>query len=658
MKKLVVIILLLVNHIGFGQNQKVIDSLNTILKSASSKSDSIKLLDSISWDLKRNYPEVAKEYALTGIKISNGIYEEKKILFRNTLGVIYRQTNEIDKALNQYRECIFLSKKHKKQNGLAIAYLNMGVLYKNRSQKDTALYNYMLAEKAISFEEDSLKARKILIALKNNTANIHSENNEKLKALEVYFELEKNCIRLNFENELASIYNNIANIYEDDLNYSKSLFYHKKSLYYEEKTNNKNGISTSYAAISSIFSHLKEKDSSLFYITKSIDLANEINYVKQKSNSYTLLGEYYLNQKKHEQALPYFQKALKIARIIENNDYITDNLVYVAQCNLNTKHLKSVILYLDEAFFVSNYKRFDFQDKAYDTYLKYYYSTGNMKEVNRYSKLLDSLEIKHRQLFRSKKIQELQVKYETQQKENEILQLSSERIVQDTALTKSRYATFGTLGVFMIFIGLGYFFWSKRKQTHRLALLENTVKISEAEKSRIGKELHDGIAGSLMKLVHDSETAQIKLSHKLLETYNEVRSLSHQLDNTSVHGELFLDRVLDVFPENSESQKFNFSITPRHLEIPEPNGTHVYRIIQELITNSIKYASATETRITLIQEDKTLTFSYTDNGVGVAEFKKGNGHKNIEDRIALMNGSLTIQTENGFNLNFEIPYTT
>ena len=160
-----------------------------------------------------------------------------------------------------------------------------------------------------------------------------------------------------------------------------------------------------------------------------------------------------------------------------------------------------------------------------------------------------------------------------------------------------------------------------------------------------------------MTLVHESETAQMQLSHKLLQAYNEVRGLSHQLDNTPMHNELFLDRVLDIIPDSTETKEFSLEITPRHLQIKEPYGTHIFRIIQELIANNLKYAKATQTQIKIVSNDYSLILTYDDNGVGTTAFKKGNGYKNIEDRIALMDGSLDLQHQNGFSVTANIPYS-
>lgn len=211
--------------------------------------------------------------------------------------------------------------------------------------------------------------------------------------------------------------------------------------------------------------------------------------------------------------------------------------------------------------------------------------------------------------------------------------------------------------LFLILI-INYFIYKRLKHKYQLNILESTIKASEREKQRIGKELHDGIAGSIIKLVYETEESQLDLSKKLLKTYNEVRSLSHQLDSYSTHEEFFMDKILDLIPNNFKDKTFTINIEPNHLKLEEPYGTHIYRIIQELITNNLKHAKADRINIKLTKTNRTIELAYKDNGIGIKKLIKGNGFKNMEDRVELMKGKLQLNLENkkGIELLFSIPY--
>ena len=116
--------------------------------------------------------------------------------------------------------------------------------------------------------------------------------------------------------------------------------------------------------------------------------------------------------------------------------------------------------------------------------------------------------------------------------------------------------------------------------------------------------------------------------------------------------------MLDVFPESSETKVYQHKVSPISLSLKEPYSTHIYRIIQELLTNNIKHSKATNTIVNITLENANLELKYTDNGVGNKNISKGNGLKNITDRVLLMNGNLDINTEaeKGFSVVLKIPY--
>lgn len=355
-------------------------------------------------------------------------------------------------------------------------------------------------------------------------------------------------------------------------------------------------------------------------LLKSLKYEKEQGLLENSANSLEDLSRinYFLGKK--EKSRYYFKRAIDSAKKITNNH------LYLA------------------SFFENKY--IDFKE------------TKNFKESLFY---LEKYQIEATAMFEEKfyiKAAELEVKFETQQKENQILKLTNETQEKEISLQKSKAKTnYALASIFLLVLGGGLFI-RKRKKDQKLKLLETAIKSTEEEKVRIGRELHDGIASDLRTLAHNIETENINLSHKLLNTYNQIRGVSHQLNNTPMHddGELFMDRVFEIVPENTENQVFELKINPPYLELTEPYSTHLFRITQELFTNSLKYAKASKTRIHIIVKNNFLTLNYTDNGVGATKIKKGKGLKSIEDRVTLLNGTLNITTENGFVLTAKIPY--
>lgn len=475
------------------------------------------------------------------------------------------------------------------------------------------------------------------------------------QAINYYFKALKLLETYPIEEKVQKINCNLSNLFLNQFEFDKSIEYAKKGVGKNDKYSfsSYTNMGVSYMGKEN---HLESNKAFL----NALELSEKLNQPYRKQLANINLSLNYLYLKKLDSTLYYLNNSEKLNKLYPNKDieYKISNVK--SKYFLETKNYNNAILYLlKNEKVLKEYENIG-QDHFQSCENLYY----SYKEIGDYKNSLFWLE--ERNIIQSKldslreveEVNTLNEKYQTQQKENQILKLSKENIQKQAALTKSRFTTYAILGVLVLLLGIGYFYWHKRKKQYQLTLLENTVNTIEQEKSRIGRELHDGIAGSLIKLVHDTETAQIKLSHKLLQTYNEVRNLSHQLDNTPVHGELFLDRVLDIIPENKKNQEYHFDLSPRHLQLNEPHCTHIFRIIQELIANNLKHAKATKTSIELSFKENVLFLDYKDNGTGSINFKKGNGFKNIEDRITLMKGNLKINTiaDKGFQLFTTIPY--
>lgn len=374
-----------------------------------------------------------------------------------------------------------------------------------------------------------------------------------------------------------------------------------------------------YSNLSQAYINLHDLDKAMYYAKKGIknakkmgNRASEVIRSSRLIEIYFLKGEYKKSMAIVKKYQGFLEKSGDISSLIVSKQYLVRNQLHL----INDQQLIN-----------------DFDD---------------------YIKLQDSLY--NQELLKATK--EAEEKYYSKQKEFKILKLSTENINKETELVRSRYIIYGGLVLLVLMIVTIYFIWSKQKQKQRLLVLESRINAGEKEKTRIGKELHDGIAGNILKIVYETEGCQIELSGKLLRTYNQVRHLSHQLDGSCMHNELFSDRLLEVIPENIDGVRFNLKLEPKTMILNEPYGTNVYRIVQELVTNNLKYAKANETTISISLKHQVLSVFYRDNGVGSNDFVRGNGYRNIEDRIKLLKGEIKIVSEinNGFEVQIKIPF--
>ena len=205
-------------------------------------------------------------------------------------------------------------------------------------------------------------------------------------------------------------------------------------------------------------------------------------------------------------------------------------------------------------------------------------------------------------------------------------------------------------------------------------VLQATILTQEKERNRIAQDLHDEISSKLIavslnlnllesaKTLAESKQEIIKNIIKInLNTIESSRKIAHDLlppvlekfGLQAAIEELVLDYNNSKSVIISYQNKIDFKNTNSELAL------QIFRIIQELINNSIKHGKATQINITFSYLTKSnFQCNYLDNGLGFdvseKESKKGLGMRNIESRIDFLKGEyrLSSQINEGFNFQF------
>jgi two-component system NarL family sensor kinase len=196
------------------------------------------------------------------------------------------------------------------------------------------------------------------------------------------------------------------------------------------------------------------------------------------------------------------------------------------------------------------------------------------------------------------------------------------------------------------------------------------IEGQEHERKRIAAELHDNIGGLLatlkiysdLSLNKDKQEDIDRLNHKINEVSitlgEEVRKLSHELDLRTLAGFGLKVAVEHLSEAITASGKLSvMPVIDMQRPVAEGSSLHLYRIIQELLTNTLKHSNATIARIELTQIDEDITLIYEDNGQGfdLEIVKKGMGLQNIQTRAGQVGGKLTLDSSpNGTTCIIEI----
>ncbi len=202
-----------------------------------------------------------------------------------------------------------------------------------------------------------------------------------------------------------------------------------------------------------------------------------------------------------------------------------------------------------------------------------------------------------------------------------------------------------------------------RKQNES-RVLSAILKTEEKERQHFSKELHDGL-GPLLSSVkmaisavgHEREINHLILlnAEKLIdESIATIKEISNKL-SPHVLSNFGLYRALKSFIQKlqvSEDPSVYFNCNLENRRYSFNIEVVLYRVVCELISNSLKHANAKNIYIDLLQDDLYISLKYIDDGIGFNEQKvneglKGLGYSNIRSRIISLNGTFDIHTEPG-----------
>lgn len=227
----------------------------------------------------------------------------------------------------------------------------------------------------------------------------------------------------------------------------------------------------------------------------------------------------------------------------------------------------------------------------------------------------------------------------------------------------------GMIGMFLLALGLVLFFLAyqrriiqqqkehQRKETdYQQKLIRANLLSQEKERNRIGKDLHDEVGAMLTtsKLYFrylDKEVEADKfvvLKQKALqlldETMASVRRVSHDLRPAVLERLGLVEAIANIADQLNETEEIKVYFKNQGKNsMDKEYELNWFRIVQELVNNTLKHAEATEISIELISDQDSLNLVYQDNGIGLEtedESNQGLGMQNIESRLQLMNGSL------------------
>ncbi|TJZ54743.1 sensor histidine kinase [Sphingobacterium olei] len=401
---------------------------------------------------------------------------------------------------------------------------------------------------------------------------------------------------------------------------------------------------------------------------------------------HNVAGSYWETQRNFDRANFHFEKALAGAKEQHNNDMVASILFSQFEA-FQTRNqparamakLREVLPYVQEKSSLKN-KQMVYYNLAHTAS-----QLGKYEEATtwyeQYKQLVDTILTDKGDAITL----ELEKKYQTAEKENELLRVKAANQQQQLAIQRTRMVA----GIFLlttIVLGmLSYMWYTALKNRKRLAAQKEQLNLfnamlqgQERERSRIARDLHDGLGGMLasvklrLSAVANRESKTQPQTASSTDLYTIINQMDHSVNELRrIARNMMPESLLYMGLEASLRDLCNAMALP-HLQIdfqasnlrPDYSQSFliaVYRIVQELLTNALKHSDASQIWVQCSEADGYFYISVEDNGKGFDPYgeemkQEGIGLSNIRNRIEILNGHLEIDAATGKGAAFHIQF--
>lgn len=380
--------------------------------------------------------------------------------------------------------------------------------------------------------------------------------------------------------------------------------------------------------------------------------------------AYSNLGELKFAQNDYNNAQNYHFEGLKIAQQLNSKDKIALSLQYLANIFLKKGDVYQAEKYINDALSLA--KQSNEKSRLNDIFAVAADIKNTIGKKDEAIALLQQSQNRQDSVANiniATNVNELEIRYQTEQKNRQIAEqsLSIARRNQYLLLLSLFFST--SLVAFWYYRIRQKQQLEKIKQQQTLALLEANMSGEQQERSRVAQELHDAIGGLLAAAkLHFAAAKNQNQSYEkgiiiLDEAAIETRRISHNLMPEVLLQKGIVTAIADY--TKNFGQKNDLDIDVQMYDVPllsDKMSLAIYRIVQETLHNTLKHAAAKNILIQLNGSPKNISLTIEDDGIGFDKNQiiKGLGLKNIEKRIAAMNGTIDIRSQKDKGTSFFI----
>ena len=606
--------------------------------------------------------------------------ELRDIYFQLTKG--YQGINT-QKSMEYARKHISLSIPLNLWKNLANSYNVLGNNFVDISQYDSALVYYGNAldatERMNDFPKKYSKEEIDDNFSKNYGAigNLYSIQGKNREAIEYYTKAMKLFEKHDWKESLTLVHSNIGEVYRSMDNYPQAKIHHIKADSLAHITGDSLHIAVEKYYFGYLYLDTKDYENALQNAEKAYEYFFSHPVVGDvKPNTLSLLSQIYLEGYGDDlRAEEYARQALVLLDKYNNPRAKAVSLSILSSVYLkrgqwrNAEQAALKALETDDSEPVNTLACYRILSKVYS-------HQGNAVKVDEYFDKYASLQSSWSTANYQSAIREMEVKYDTEKKEQKITVLEERQRF-------TIWLSISTVVILLLALVAFFFFWRWAVQKRQLAeshiqQLEQEKQLIAAqslldgetrERSRLARDLHDGLgsilASTKINLLEMKKDAT--LEYASLERYNSALDL---LDKSMSE----MRRVAHhLMPETLASAGLKQSVADFIASIPNATFSYygdesrfdskleetVYRIAHELVTNALKHSGAEQILVDIVRYDNHVTLAVQDDGCGFdpdAASSNGMGMNNIRTRVNAFNGNLTIVSKQGVGTEANVEF--
>ena len=498
---------------------------------------------------------------------------------------------------------------------------------------------------------------------------------------------------------IGTYYSNISIVYNNLGQFDKALEYEKLSLSYRVRDTNEEATAYSLIYLSRDFSKIDQFDSALIYLARAKPIVEKLNSHRLNYHYYSKMGSVSRLKKNYREAIPYYENALSEAKLANNALYILSSQELLGICYEKLEEYSTARKYLEPALAAALKSNTVLEIvPILNELIIVEENTNNKSQAFVYLKQLTTLKDSLNSDGSKRAVAEIENKYQASEKEKEIVQLNADKRIQSLSIKQKstlNYFLIGSLAALIIVAFLVYRNFRNRHQLARkqdelqqqrirelekdkqLVAVDAMLKGQEDERSRLAKDLHDGLGGLLsgvkfslsnMKdnlIITPDNMTVFERSLDMIDTsIKELRRVAHNMMPEMLM-KFGLDEALKEYCNTINTAKLltiKYQSLGMAARLDKSIEIIIYRIVQELLNNTMKHAVASEAFVQIIREGNRLNVVVEDNGKGfdanLMENNKGAGLANVRSRVDYLKGQLDIHAEPGkgtlVNIEFNV----